>query len=145
MIGFSYDDGGRRGAGYKGDAGDCTVRALAILTGETYRTVYLDMAQANKRVEGKRSARNGVLPKVYQPVFQTYGLERVKLPKGTRPTYTEAHERYGDCIVKTARHVSAIVDGDLRDTFDGRTYEWEDETRERKAQSIWRIPYTWEM
>ena len=42
--------------------------------------------------------------------------------------------------------MAAIVVGALRDTWDGRTYEWDDlhtagptgvETRERKAQSVW--------
>ena len=75
----------------------------------------------------------------------------MKLAKGPKPTYTEAYRKYGDCIVGTTRHVCAIVDGELRDTFDGRTYEWGDTvtykdgvttvdpggTRERKAQSVW--------
>jgi hypothetical protein len=35
-----YDDGGRRAAGFKGRAGDCVVRALAIATRTDYRKVY---------------------------------------------------------------------------------------------------------
>ena len=54
-----------------------------------------------------------------------------------RLTYTEAHRKHGDCIVGTTKHKAALVDGALRDTFDGRTYEWDVETRERKAQSVW--------
>ena len=143
MIGYIQDDGGRKAAGFKNrkDAGDCVARALAILTNTEYRCAYDDLADANKRKTGKRTARDSVLRRVYEPVYENYGLRKVKLPRGPRPTYTEAHERYGDCIVKTAKHVCAIVGGNLRDTFDGRTYEWEDYDasyiRERKAQGVW--------
>ena len=65
-------------------------------------------------------------------------LRRVRLPSGRAAhVHAEAHHRYGDCIVGTTKHLAAIVDGALRDTFDGRTYEWDFETRERKAQSVW--------
>ena len=43
-----------------------------------------------------------------------YGFRKIRLPAGERPTYTEAHLRYGDCIVGTTKHVAAIVDGALR-------------------------------
>ena len=144
MIRYTYDDGGRADAGYNGQsAGDCVSRALAILTNNDYKLVYLDLAHANKLKAGKRSARDGLLSKVWQPVYRDYDLVKVKLPPGARPTYSEAHEQYGDCIVSTAKHVAAIVDGNLRDVFDGRGYWWREDAaddpvwRERKAQSVW--------
>lgn len=124
MLNYVKDDGGRADAGYKGEAGDCVTRALAIVSGEPYRELYRELARAQQAVTGKRSARNGIKKKAYEAVFQGHGLVKVKLPKGPRPTYAQAHERYGDCIVTTARHVCALVDGALHDTFDGRTYEW---------------------
>ena len=33
-------DGGRKAAGFKGKAGDCATRAIAIATGHEYRQVY---------------------------------------------------------------------------------------------------------
>ena len=39
-IKFNYNDGGRAAAGYKGTAGDCGVRAIAIVTGLPYQDVY---------------------------------------------------------------------------------------------------------
>lgn len=141
MIGYEHDDGGRIAAGYKGEAGDCVTRALAILTGKPYRELYRELARAQQSVTGTRSARNGISSKAYQKVYAAHGLTKVKLPKGPRPTYTEAHRRYGNCIVSTTRHVCALVDGKLRDIFDGRTYLWDnglyDEERERKAMSVW--------
>ena len=117
-------------------------RALAVLTGESYGQVYTDLAAANRDAGRTRSARNGLRKDVYEPVYQEYGLVKVKLPHWTKPTYTEAHERYGDCIVRTTKHVCTIVGGELRDTFDGRTYrsmffDGSCELRERKAQSVW--------
>ena len=144
MIQYVNYDGGRMAAGYKGkNAGDCIVRALAILTGNDYKRVYMDVAHVNKIKGGKRSARDGVSDKVWKAIFADYDLVKIKLPPGPRPTYSEAYEQYGNCIVTTNRHACAIVNGTLRDTFDGRGYWWknhvsnEPEWRERKARSVW--------
>ena len=153
MIDYHYDDGGREAAGYRGRTGDCVVRAIAICTGEDYRAVYLTMAEHMKRNGYATRERNRKAPRrkgqiaalrVQDRVLEVYGFRKVRLPAGARPTFTEAHRRYGDCVVGTTKHVAAIVDGVLRDTFDGRTYEWAKprtesgvETRERKAQSVW--------
>lgn len=86
-------------------------------------------------------------------MFESYGLQKVKLPAGPKPTYTQAAARYGDCIVKTTRHVTAIVGGVVRDTYDTRCYDWCDyhgagcgdaicetvEPRERKATMVFAI------
>ena len=122
MIGFQYDDGGRRLAGFRGDAGDCVVRALTIVTSGDYRSIYREVARANQLHKGTRSARNGVNRKVWMPIFEAHGLRKVKLPKGPRPTYSEAWQRFGDCIVSTTKHLAAVVDGVLRDTEDEREY-----------------------
>ena len=160
MIDYRYDDGGREAAGYRGKTGDCVVRAIAICTGEDYRGVYLTIAEHMKRngyaASGNAYAtreRNRKAPRskgqiaarrVQDHVLEAYGFRKVRLPAGERPTFTEAHHQFGDCVVGTTKHVAAIVDGALRDTFDGRTYEWAKprtesgvETRQRKAQSVW--------
>ena len=149
MIRYEYNDGGREAAGYKGKAGDCVVRAIAIISGKSYRDIYRACAEANskaKRGNGVRSARNGVWKDAYEVVMKALGFEKIKLGRGGRPTFSEAHERYGNCVVKTTRHLAAIKDGALQDIFDGRTYQWSEyeeatpETRERKATSIWVLP-----
>lgn len=177
MIRFERDDGGRAAAGYRGDAGDCAVRAFCILTGADYHAAYKEFAYANSVMRderdsqrGVRSARNGVVKRAYEAVFRRHGIVKVKQGRGVKPTYTEAHERYGNCIVSTRGHLAAIVDGALRDTFDGRGYWWLDgvklgdnfdvppagiarvngenfklrdivEWRQRKAMSVWRKVY----
>lgn len=153
MIDIMLDDGGRAASGRKGSAGDCVTRAAAILTGRPYDEMYRLVAQFNRDHERTRSARNGVKTKLVPKLYGDLGLVKVKLPAGPRPTYTEAHARYGDCIVGTRKHVCAIVGGALRDTFDGRFYYWnsytgrktesddpEAELRERKAMSVWVLP-----
>ena len=133
MIGYLQDDGGRQDAGYKGKASDCVVRAFYILTGADYADAYKEFACAEQRFgkSGKRSARNGICNKAIQYVFEANGLVRISLGRGVKPTYSEAHERYGDCIVRTRGHVCAIIRGNLMDTFDNRGYWW-DPIMERK-------------
>lgn len=47
-IPFTFDDGGRAEAGFKGWAGDCAVRALAIASDEDYQVVYDELYDANR-------------------------------------------------------------------------------------------------
>ena len=106
MIDYRYDDGGREAAGYRGKTGDCVVRAIAICTGEDYRAVYLTMAEHMKRngyaASGNAYAtreRNRKAPRrkgqiaarrVQDRVLEVYGFQKVRLPAGARPTFTEA-------------------------------------------------------
>ena len=153
MIGYRYDDSGRAAAGFTGDTGDCAVRALVIFTGISYAGVYRRMAICMKRA-GYAASGNAyrqrprcglkptVSPRDVQNLVKTsYGLRRIRLARCPRPTYTDAWILHGDCLVGTARHVAAIVDDKLRDTFDGRLYDGRayggTEADERKAQSIW--------
>ena len=144
MIGFIFTDGGRADAGFKGDAGDCVTRAIAIATGKPYTEVYKYLSELNYRRHGKKTARNGINKNDAAKARSHYGMVQVKLGRGAKLTFTEAYNLYGNCIVTTTRHEAAIVNGALRDTIDGRTYEWENAyqyiTRERKAMSIWVQP-----
>ena len=146
MIGFVHDTGGAPAR--KRGGNDCVPRAIAIAAGIGYADARRIAGDAEYEVtrkkfpfKGSRAiSRNGVSKRGTDIAMAAAGLVKVKLPRGARPTYSEAHARYGDCAVSTTGHVAAIVGGDLRDTFDGRTYEWEGETRERKAMSVWRKP-----
>ena len=60
---------------------------------------------------------------VQTKVMEEFGLKKVKLPTGVKPTYTEAHNNYGNCVVSTNKHFAALKNGALRDTFDDREYE----------------------
>ena len=43
---LKINDGGRAAAGYKGKAGDCVVRSIAIVTNLPYQKVYDDLYKA---------------------------------------------------------------------------------------------------
>ena len=152
MIGFVECDGGRDAAGYK-DQLDCLIRSVAVhlghgdSDGSTYLKVRLEAIavtkelnkKARKRLDSFRDWR--VLPKL----LSALGFTKVKLPKGPKPTWSEAHQRHGNCIVTTNGHVAALKDGRLHDTWDGRTYTYMDDqgfehTHQRKAASVWVAP-----
>ena len=149
MIGYAKNDGGRAASGRRGQTGDCVVRAIAILTGADYDRVYNDMAAAMKAAGfpatgDARRTRGPKAWRVQQNVLESYGLEKIYMPARSRkPTYTEAYEKYGNCVVKTTRHLAAIRDGKLQDIADSRLYLWDGgyagtiRERSRKATSIW--------
>jgi hypothetical protein len=63
---FQFNDGGRKAAGFKGKAGDCACRAVAIATGKPYAEVYAAINElgsherTGKRKRSTSSARSGV-------------------------------------------------------------------------------------
>ena len=61
-MNWVYDDGGRAAAGYKGSAGDCGVRAIAIAVGHDYAYVYdraFDIARHVDKPGRSHSPRDG--------------------------------------------------------------------------------------
>ena len=45
---LEINDGGRAAAGYKGKAGDCVIRSIAIVSGLPYQKIYDDLYKANE-------------------------------------------------------------------------------------------------
>ena len=149
MLEYHYNDGGRAAAGFRGKTGDCLVRAVAIATGLPYRDVYHTVSSTMKK-HGYRASGNVYLQTqelrkpgmlrvgaVQRLVLKDYGFVKVSLPPGPRPTYTQAFQQFGTCIVSTNGHVATLMDGALQDTFDGRTYDYPTVAGERKARSVW--------
>ena len=56
---FNFNDGGRAAAGFKGQAGDCVTRAIAIATGLPYRQVYDGINQIGSAEKVTRSGPPG--------------------------------------------------------------------------------------
>ena len=119
MIGYQYDDGGRKAAGRR-SKGDCVARAIALITQRPYEECYKRLANAQKDAGFARSANNGVSKKVSRRIFEEAGLVKVKQGRGPKLTLGEAYARYGNCIVSTRRHVIALIDGAVHDTWDSR-------------------------
>lgn len=133
---FVYDDGGRKAAGFRGEAGDCVCRAVAIATGRQYREVYDELhglcaAERPTRREtlreyatGRRrrsSPRLGVAKRTTRQYLASLGWRWV--PTMGIGTGCRVHLRGGELpdgrvIVKLSGHVAAVIDGVLRDAYD---------------------------
>lgn len=144
MSGWTFDDGGREAAGFRGQTRDCVTRAIAIATEIPYREVYDELTRRQKAFAGRRgdrrykhdtpqvrqlrehaaaraSARLGVNREAYEPFLLDLGwtwtpllqigqAERVHLVADELPG--------GRIICALSRHLSAVVDGVIHDTFD---------------------------
>ena len=120
---------------------DSITRAVAELTGKDYDEVHEAIKNAAVGNLSKHPLQT-FKSEACQAYLESLGIVKVKRGRGACPTYTEAYERFGDCIVVTREHVSAIVNGALREFHDLRTYHkqispWRSERVERKAQSIY--------
>lgn len=124
-----FDDGGRRASGFRGETGDCVVRAIAIATGIDYRLVYGDlgiMMKADPVLRKLRttSPRNGVTRKVYQEYLTTrhgwHWVPTMRIGQGCKVHLAvgELPTNIGPLIVRISKHLSAVVDGEVRDLFD---------------------------
>lgn len=126
-MNYVYSDGGREAAGYKGLAGDCVCRAVAIASGRPYDEVYKRLAQgagsqrAGKRGKVAASARNGIYVnrKWFKDLMAEWGFEWV--PTMTIGSGCKVHLRAeelpaGRLIVSVSRHYVAVIDGVIHDT-----------------------------
>lgn len=125
-IRFRKTDGGRAAAGYKGQAGDCVTRAVANATGLPYPWVYGQLAHRMKtkrrRKKSPTSPREGVPKDVIRCFMADLGLMWVPfmgIGKGCR-VHVRADELPldGMSILSLSGHLTAYVDGELRDTYD---------------------------
>jgi hypothetical protein len=131
-LGFQFNDGGREAAGFKGGAGDCVVRAIAIAAELPYMQVYEDLRIANATYAEQRndklarrlaekgsSPRNGNHRNVFHDYILGHGFEWVptmKIGAGCQ-VHLLANELVGGrLIVKVSKHLSAVIDGVIHDT-----------------------------
>lgn len=127
MTEFVYDDGGRADAGFKGQAGDCVTRAVAIATGKPYAEVYAEINAAAGRERPRQgrsrsSARTGVAKATTRRYLETLGwtwTPTMQIGSGTT-VHLSADElpSKGRLIVQVSKHVVAVIDGVIHDTHD---------------------------
>jgi hypothetical protein len=128
MTAWTFDDGGRAAAGYRGDTGDCVTRAIAIACQMPYREVYDDMHDllraASPRVLGRnksRSPRDGVPRKLYEPYLAEHGwlwTPTMFIGSGTTVHLDPDELPAGRLITRLSKHLCAVVDGLVHDTHD---------------------------
>lgn len=131
---FQLNDGGRENAGFKGGAGDCVVRSIAIAADIPYMRVYEDLRLANesyaqlrndrlaKRLNAKGSSpRNGNHRNVFHDYILGLGFEWVptmKVGAGCQVHLRSDELPAGVLIVKVSKHLTAIINGVIHDTHD---------------------------
>ena len=118
---YKYNDGGRKWAGYRGQGGDCVVRAIAIATNQHYRNVRREMDAMAKEMTGglRPSCANGTP----EPVSYKYLTDRGWNLVLTRGQYLKDLPKSGTFIVclATRRHDVAVINGTAHDTWNCTT------------------------
>lgn len=131
-LAFTYDDGGRLAAGFKGHAGDCVTRAIAIATRRPYLEVYEQLREANttyaaihrdreaRSIQRKgNTPRNGLGKRVTRDYLAAYGFlwtPTMAIGSGCTVHLRADELPAGTLIASVSRHLTAIVDGVIHDT-----------------------------
>ena len=124
-----FDDGGRTAAGFKGRAGDCVARSIAIAARLPYREVYEALSagcraqRITKRARRRSSARNGVNTrrKWFREYMAALGFQWVptmRIGSGCQVHLAEGELPAGRLIVALSKHYTAVIDGVIHDTHD---------------------------
>lgn len=118
---FVFNDGGRRAAGYSEPADDCAVRAMAIVTGKSYLSLYEKANQIVKQSE-KRKIRNctastGLYNETIDAMMENMmGWKWVSCKGYATPQFLAALPK-GRLLLSMRGHVSTCIDGVVHDTF----------------------------
>ena len=131
---LKVNDGGRQAAGFKGKAGDCVVRSIAIATGISYQKVYQDLYDANEkfRIKSRSKLAKSLIKKNDSPRTGTHRTVLKKYLKqlGWKWTPTmfigqgckihlKKEELPNDTlIVSCSKHITVVINGVLNDTYD---------------------------
>jgi hypothetical protein len=118
---WTYNDGGRRDAGFRGDTCDCVTRAFAIATARPYRDVYDDLSARMAATGKPRSARNGIPTKVMRAYMADEGWvwhPIMRIGSGTTVHLRADELPDGIIVARCSRHVCAVIDGVIHDTYD---------------------------
>ena len=121
---FVRDDGGREAAGFKGRAGDCVARAVAIASGKPYAEVYsaLSDGMGNQRKPKGATARNGVSVrrKWFKDYMHSLGFKWVPtmlIGQGCKVHLRADELPIGRMVVSVSKHYTAVIDGVIHDTY----------------------------
>jgi hypothetical protein len=125
---YIYNDGGRAASGYRGEAGDCAVRAISIATGIPYKDVYKAIntlgrgERVTHRKRGRSNARTGVYKDCVHQFMASIGWRWV--PCMSIGSGCTVHLRDGELpghkrlVVSLSKHYAAVIHGTLHDTYD---------------------------
>jgi hypothetical protein len=129
---FIYDDGGRSESGFKGSAGDCVCRAIAIAAQIPYNEAYEALASGSageritkhNRKRGRvKSARMGILVgrkwfKEYMGKLGWKWTPTMGIGTGCKVHLHDGELPMGRLIVSVSKHYTTVIDGVIHDTHD---------------------------
>ena len=131
---LKINDGGRAAAGYKGQAGDCVVRSIAIATGMPYQKVYDDLFKANQefrntsktklarslkeRHDSPRSGTHRVVLKNYLEKLGRKWTPTMFIGQGCKVHLKKEELPMCTLIVSCSKHLTVVINGVLHDIFD---------------------------
>jgi hypothetical protein len=131
-MNIQFNDGGRLNAGFKGQAGDCVCRSIAIVTGKPYQEIYDVLSVGNgtqrktkrsSKTTGQKTASRGISTsrKWFKDYMKSLGFTWVptmKIGQGCT-THLKAEELpKGKLVVAVSKHYTAVIDGVIHDTHD---------------------------
>jgi len=128
-VGFVYNDGGRKAAGYQGTTGDCVTRSIAIATGRPYQEVYDALnalavtERTGRRKRKKSNARTGVYKNTTRRYMESIGWEwtpTMAIGSGCKVHLCADELPAGRLVVAVSRHLTAVIDGVIHDIYDPR-------------------------
>ena len=130
-MNWIFNDGGREAAGYKGFTGDCVVRAIAIAAELDYKKVYNDLfelergvlsrARHPKKKKRRATPRAGIHKESCRAYMEELGWRwtpTMKIGSGCRVHLATDELPSGRLVVVLSRHLTAVVDGVIHDTYD---------------------------
>lgn len=131
---FIYDDGGRAAAGFKGNAGDCVCRAIAIAAEIPYIEVYnrLNLLGKSERITKNKQKKSTSARGIYKDTIHKfmesigwYWYPTMTIGSGCKVHLKESELPKGRIICSLSKHCVAVIDGVIHDTYDSSR----DETR----------------
>ncbi len=114
---FLYSDGGRSESRRPKQKNDCTVRAVAVALNEPYDTVY-EWFKGEGRKCSKGFHIKDWLAKDGR--FEKIPFPAIKGQKRMNPSKFCGEFKRGKYICRTAKHVFAVIDGVVHDTWEQR-------------------------
>jgi hypothetical protein len=131
---LKVNDGGRAAAGYKGQAGDCVVRSIAIVTDLPYQKIYNDLFKANaeyrntsrtklakslkQKNDSPRSGTHRVVLKKYLAQLGFKWTPTMFVGQGCKVHLKKEELPSGTLLVSCSKHITVVKDGVLHDTHD---------------------------
>ena len=131
---LQINDGGRSAAGYKGSAGDCVVRSIAIVSGKPYQKVYQDLYTANREFrknsqtklakslrqknDSPRTGTHRIIVKKYLKELGWKWTPTMFIGQGCKVHLKKNELPKGTLIVSCSKHITVVKDGILHDTHD---------------------------